>query len=74
MIKGGELSFETQLKIKFLPPNNGSKQCLEKSLCKKEILFSDYSDLLVLKENNGRKVSNTYKTDKAAANEVIINF
>ena len=43
MIKGGELSFETQLKIKFLPPNNGSKQCLEKSLCKKEILFSDYS-------------------------------
>ena len=26
------LSFETQLKIKFLPPNNSSKKCLEKSL------------------------------------------
>ena len=25
MIKDGGLSFETQLKIVFLPPNNGSK-------------------------------------------------
>ena len=32
MIKDRELSFETQLKIEFLPPNNGSKKCLEKSL------------------------------------------
>ena len=32
MIKDGELSFETRLKIEFLPPNNGSKKCLEKSL------------------------------------------
>ena len=29
MIKDGGLSFETQLKIEFLPPNNGSKKCLE---------------------------------------------
>ena len=30
MIKdGGGLSFETQLKIEFLPPNNGSKKCLK---------------------------------------------
>ena len=29
MIKDGGLSFETQLKIEFLPPN---KKCLEKSL------------------------------------------
>ena len=32
MIKDGGLSFETQLRIEFLPPNNGSKKCLEKSL------------------------------------------
>ena len=32
MIKDEGLSFETQLKIEFLPPNNGSKKCLEKSL------------------------------------------
>ena len=32
MIKYGGLSFETQLKIEFLPPNNGSKKWLEKSL------------------------------------------
>ena len=25
MLKDGGLSFETQLKIEFLPPNNGSK-------------------------------------------------
>ena len=27
MIKDGGLSFETQLKIMFLPTNNGSKKC-----------------------------------------------
>ena len=32
MIKDGGLSFETQLKIEFLPLNNGSKKCLENSL------------------------------------------
>ena len=32
MIKDRGLIFETQLKIEFLPPNNGSKKCLEKSL------------------------------------------
>ena len=32
MIKQGGLSFETQLKIEFLPSNNGSKKCLENSL------------------------------------------
>ena len=32
MIKDGGLSFETQLKIGFLSPNNGSKKCWEKSL------------------------------------------
>ena len=32
MIKERGLSFETQLKIEFLPPNNDSKKCLEKSL------------------------------------------
>ena len=32
MKRDGGLSFETQLKIEFLPPNNGSKKCLEKSL------------------------------------------
>ena len=26
MIKDGGLSFETQLKVEFLPPNNGSKK------------------------------------------------
>ena len=31
-MKDGGLSFETQLKIEFLPPNNSSKKCLEKSL------------------------------------------
>ena len=30
MIKGGRLSFETQLKIEFLTMNNGSKKCMEK--------------------------------------------
>ena len=30
--KDGRLSFETQLKIEFVPHNNGSKKCLEKSL------------------------------------------
>ena len=30
MVKDGGLSFETQLKIEFLSPNNGSKKCLEK--------------------------------------------
>ena len=30
--KDGRLSFETQLKIEFLPLNNGSKKCLEKTL------------------------------------------
>ena len=29
--KDGRLSFETQLKIEFLPPHNSSKNCLEKS-------------------------------------------
>ena len=29
--KDGRLSFETQLKIAFLPPNNGSKKSLKKS-------------------------------------------
>ena len=32
MIKDGGLSFETQLKIEFLPPNSGGKKCLGKSL------------------------------------------
>ena len=32
MMKGGGLSFETQLTTEFLPPNNGSEKCLEKSL------------------------------------------
>ena len=32
MVIDGGLSFETQLKIEFSPPNNGSKKCLEKSL------------------------------------------
>ena len=32
MIKDGGLSFETQLKIEFLPLNNSGKRCLEKSL------------------------------------------
>ena len=32
MVKDGGLSFETQLKIEFLPPNNSIKKCLEKSL------------------------------------------
>ena len=39
MIKDGELSFETRLKIEFLPPNNGSKKCLEKST---SLLNSDW--------------------------------
>ena len=30
--KDESLSFETQLKVEFLPPNKGSKKCLEKSL------------------------------------------
>ena len=32
MTKDGGLSFQTQLKIEFSPPNNGSQKCLEKSL------------------------------------------
>ena len=32
MIKDGGLSFGTQLKIEFLPLNNGSKNCMGKSL------------------------------------------
>ena len=32
MIKDGGLSFKTQLKIEFLPPNNGGKKFLEKSM------------------------------------------
>ena len=28
----GKLNFETQLKIEFLPLNNGSKKCLDKFL------------------------------------------
>ena len=32
MTKDEGLSFGAQLKIKFLPPNNTSKKCLEKSL------------------------------------------
>ena len=32
MIKDGGLSFEIQLNIEFLPQNNESKKCLEKSL------------------------------------------
>ena len=32
MIKDGGLTFETQLKIEFLPLYNGSKKCLGKSL------------------------------------------
>ena len=32
MMKDGVLSFETQLKIEFLPLNNSSKKCLEKFL------------------------------------------
>ena len=30
--KDGRLTFKTQVKIKFLPLNNSSKKCLEKSL------------------------------------------
>ena len=36
MLKDGGLSFENQLKIEFLPPNNGSKKCLEKSLASEQ--------------------------------------
>ena len=32
MIKDEGLSLEIQLKIEFLPQNNSSKKCLEKSL------------------------------------------
>ena len=32
MIKDEGLSFETQLKIEFLPLKNGSRKCLKKSL------------------------------------------
>ena len=32
MIKDGGLSFETQLKIEFLPLNNDIRKCLEKYL------------------------------------------
>ena len=41
MTKDGGLSFETQLKIEFLPLHNGSKKMLEKSLKKdsKRLLF-----------------------------------
>ena len=32
MIKDRGLNFETQLKIEFLPPHNGSAKCLKKSM------------------------------------------
>ena len=34
MIKDRGLILENQLKSEFLPPNNGSKKCLEKSKIK----------------------------------------
>ena len=40
-IKDRGLSFETQLKIEFLPPKNGSKKCLEKSLIFHHVLGKD---------------------------------
>ena len=43
MIKDQGLSFETQLKIEFLPPNNGSNKCLEKSLLADVLLGSEYA-------------------------------
>ena len=43
MIKDEGLSFETQLKIEFLPPNNGSNKCLEKSLLADVLLGSEYA-------------------------------
>ena len=43
MIKDQGLSFETQLKFEFLPPNNGSNKCLEKSLLADVLLGSEYA-------------------------------
>ena len=45
MIKDGGLSFKTQLKIEFLPQNNSSKICLEKSLVR---LIEQYNETLDL--------------------------
>ena len=39
MVKDRGLNFETQLKIEFLPPHNGSKKCWEKSLLTKFINY-----------------------------------
>ena len=45
MIKDGGLSFQTHLKIEFLPPNNSSKKCLEKFL-------------LLIKKGNKQTINN----------------
>ena len=41
-------------------------------LYKKERPYSDYADLLALKEKNGMKVTKCYKTDRAAASFVDV--
>ena len=49
MIKDGGLTFETQLKIKFLPPNKCSKKCLENPCwCKWNLQFFDQFSRKVL--------------------------
>ena len=40
MIKDGRLSLETQMKIEFLPLNNGSKKCLVK-ICVEFCIFNN---------------------------------
>ena len=39
VIKDGGLSFETQLKIEFLPQSRGSKKCLGKPLHSQSYIF-----------------------------------
>ena len=51
MIKDGRLSFESQLKIKFLPPNNDSKKCSEKSLIKSPYLLQSNFKSQILEQN-----------------------
>ena len=52
MIKDGGLSFGTQLKIEVLPPNNGSKKCLEKSLAVKAIIHDIHAKAVEKGEKN----------------------
>ena len=46
MKQDGGLSFKTQLKIKFLLPNNDSKKCLEKSLINEILTIKEYWNLI----------------------------